>query len=88
MNTQTGEILDLQQRDLQNEAIIQMIENGNLLPVDIEKATEKQRSEMQVSKYDNISFLGKMFTGNRKDRRKQAKVLLKKQLNVKSNERK
>lgn len=40
--------------------------------------TPKQKENMQVSKYDSISKLGKLFTGNRIERRKMAKNIKRK----------
>lgn len=36
--------------------------------------TEKQRTDMQVSEYDNKSELGKIFTGCRADRRREERL--------------
>jgi len=41
--------------------------------INLLKATPKQKEEMQVSKFDNRSQLGQIFTGNRKERRQQEK---------------
>ena len=41
--------------------------------VDILMATQKQKDEMLVSPFDNRSPLGKIFTGNRAERRRQEK---------------
>ncbi len=41
--------------------------------VDMLKATQKQKDEMLVSPFDNRSNLGKVFTGNRAERRRQEK---------------
>ena len=49
----------------------------HVVPIDMDKATSKQKAEMKVSKYDSISTLGKLFTGARKERRLNAKKLKK-----------
>lgn len=67
MNTNNGNLIQI----LDNDFTF----NEDLIPIDMSDATEKQKTEMQVSKYDNISTLGKIFTGNRKERREQAKQL-------------
>jgi len=41
--------------------------------VDMSKATQKQKEEMQVSPFDTQSALGQIFTANRKERRRQEK---------------
>lgn len=41
----------------------------DLIEIDINDATEKQRKTLQVSPYDNKSTLGKSFTQLRKERR-------------------
>ena len=47
--------------------------------VHLEQMTEKQMETYQVSKYDNRSELGKVFTGNRKQRREQEREYLREQ---------
>jgi hypothetical protein len=42
------------------------------ISVDAEQMTKKQKKTMQVSKHDSCSELGKIYTGNRKERRRQA----------------
>lgn len=46
----------------------------DFVEVDPNSMTNKQKKEMQVSKFDNKSELGKLFTMNRHERRKQAKL--------------
>ncbi len=63
MDTRTGKIYmfnsDASYTDLQND----------LIEIDMNDATEKQRKTLQVSQYDNRSTLGKSFTQLRKERR-------------------
>jgi len=74
MNTRTGEIIPLEITDLLNNKIIaEEFKNGDLIPVDMNQATDKQKQDMQVNIHDNRSELGKIFTGNRKSRRAQEK---------------
>ena len=61
MNRETGEI----KRFAENEAVPDMFEM-----IQEEQMTDKQQVEMKVSKYDNKSELGKLFTGNRAERRR------------------
>lgn len=49
----------------------------DIVPVNDSDMTQKQKETRQVSKYDNISTLGKLFTGCRKQRREEAKLLKK-----------
>lgn len=68
MNTDTGKLHDiLTEEDRLN--FIELIEKGKMVEVDPKDMTEKQRLEMQVSKHDVNSKLGKVFTGTRKERR-------------------
>ena len=60
MNPYTGEILT----DVSEE----VIKEAGLVPIDVDQMTEKQQSTKQVSKYDNRSELGKIFTYMRQDR--------------------
>lgn len=58
---------------------IKYFEEGEKVPddfvlVDEKDMTDKQKKEMRVSKYDSISKLGKIFTSNRKERRRLAKL--------------
>ena len=75
MNTDTGELSYLTDEDMLNFS--EMLKNGNMVEVDTKDMTEKQKQEMQVSKFDNNSKLGKMFYGTRKERRKQERAYLK-----------
>ena len=61
MNRETGEI----KRFAENESVPDMFEM-----IQEEQMTDKQKVKMAVSKYDNKSELGKLFTGNRAERRK------------------
>ncbi len=63
MNQETGELRALTNEDLE------LLKNGTWKEVDMKNATKKQKKEMQVSKYDNKSELGKVFTGSRRERR-------------------
>lgn len=65
MNIETGELYE-KLRDVPQDAMDQC------LPIDSTQMTKKQRKNMQVSKYDSMSELGKIYTGNRKERRRQA----------------
>lgn len=61
MNRETGEI----KRFAEGETIPEMFDL-----IQDNQMTDKQQVEMKVSKYDNKSELGKLFTGNRAERRK------------------
>lgn len=77
MNRETGEI----RRFAEGEDIpdlFQMIQD--------EQMTDKQKVEMKVSKYDNKSELGKLFTGNRAERRRLERMA-RKELKRKNNEK-
>lgn len=69
MNINTGEIKNFGIDDIMHE---------EFKPVDLNFMTSKQKEEMQVSKHDNKSKLGIMFTGCRKERRKQEREYKKK----------
>jgi len=77
MNRETGEI----KRFAENEAVPNMFYG-----IQEEQMTDKQKVEMAVSKYDNKSELGKIFTGNRAERRKLERMV-KKELKRKKNEK-
>jgi hypothetical protein len=62
MNVDTGEIRKL----FEDEALLE-----NEVLVSPDQMTARQHEEMRVSKFDNRSELGKLFTGNRKQRREQ-----------------
>ena len=64
MNIKTGEIKYFEPEDEIPEDWIQIYEG---------QMTKKQRETLHVSKHDSVSELGKLFTGNRAERRKQAK---------------
>ena len=51
----------------------------NEVLVGLEQMTEGQKATRQVSKYDNRSELGKLFTGNRKQRREQEREWMREQ---------
>lgn len=71
MNTETGEI----------EFFNKMPEELRKKFVEIkeDQMTDKQKREMRVSKFDNKSELGKLFTGHRKLTRKQKNRIKNKQ---------
>jgi hypothetical protein len=64
MNTETGEL-----RRFPEELLKEM--SKQWIPVKESDITEKQKANMQVSKKDNKSELGKIFTEHRKLSRKQ-----------------
>ena len=64
MNIETGEIKKFEEGEKIPKEFIEIQED---------QMTKKQRATMQVSKYDSISKLGRLFAGNRKQRRRQAK---------------
>jgi hypothetical protein len=66
MNTETGEIKNFTQEQLQ-----QLLNPEKWTEVDVKEITDKQKKEMQVSKFDNKSKLGKLFTHHRKLTRSQ-----------------
>ena len=73
MDTRTGKIYmlnsDASHTDQSRECIdISKLQN-DLIEIDINDATEKQRKTLRVSPYDNKSTLGKSFTQLRKERR-------------------
>jgi hypothetical protein len=74
MNTETGEIKEFKEGEKIPE---------NFVEVSRKDMTNKQKESMQVSKYDSISKLGKLFYGNRKERRRQAKLFKSKKENFK-----
>lgn len=57
MDTKTGKLEFLNQDDFNRLS-------GEFIPIDMELATEKQKLEMQISKHDNNSELGRIFTGS------------------------
>jgi len=69
MNVDTGHLEYLTMAEFEQQAKL-----GAMVPVDMETATDKQKAEMQVSKHDNRSELGKIFTGNRRERRAQERA--------------
>ena len=80
MNTETGLIKAMEGR----LSLTQMIEKfgskqgvPNMIPVDNNDMTLKQKEEMQVSKFDNKSILGKKFTGSRQVRRRKEREFVK-----------
>lgn len=74
MNVNTGHLEYLTMAEFEQQAKL-----GSMIPVDMETATEKQKQEMQVSKHDNRSELGKVFTGSRRERRAQERAFKKQQ---------
>ena len=74
MNVDTGHL-----EYLTMAAFEQQAKMGALVEVDMNMATDKQKEEMQVSKHDNRSELGKVFTGSRRERRAQERAFKKQQ---------
>lgn len=74
MNVDTGHLEYLTMAEFEQQAKL-----GAMIPVDMETATKKQKEEMQVSKHDNRSELGKVFTGSRRERRAQERAFNKQQ---------
>jgi len=70
MDTRTGKIHEYSNNDELKKALS---ENEDLVKINNEDITAKQLENMQVSKHDSVSKLGKHFTGNRKERRRKAK---------------
>ena len=64
MNTETGEIKRFTAED---------VIPSNFIEIKEKQMTEKQKELMQVSKHDSLSILGRLFTGSRAERRRQAK---------------
>ena len=64
MDTQTGNIRYLKENEIPSE---------NEISISPEMMTEKQRATLQVSKFDSVSSLGKLYGRNRKERRANAK---------------
>ena len=81
MNTDTGKLYNFSKED--ELKFRELLNGGNMVEVDQKDMTEKQKLEMQVSKFDNNSKLGKMFHGTRKERRKQERDFLKSNKNGK-----
>jgi hypothetical protein len=79
MNTDDGSIRELMNDDIRITGVKDKEDPNpireNDIPVTREQMTPKQRVTMQVSKYDSISVLGRLYTGCRKDRRARAKEL-------------
>lgn len=73
MNKETGEIVYFNEGKRIPEAFRPILEG---------EMTSKQAEESQVSKYDNKSILGKAFTGNRAERRRQEREYRRKQKKV------
>ena len=73
MNTETGKIVEFTESKTQEELkeLFGTDELGiqKMVPVNKDDMTKKQDKQKQVSKYDNKSKLGQLFTGNRKERR-------------------
>ena len=64
MNTETGELKEF------SEAVAEFLKPP-WVKVKESDMTDKQKEDMQVSKYDNKSKLGKLYTNHRKLTRKQ-----------------
>lgn len=73
MNVETGKIF-YSKKEEADEIMKKMIEKGEAIPIEEKDMTEKQKETLQVSKYDSVSKLGKLFKGNRAERRKMAKM--------------
>lgn len=71
MNVNTGELRFMNEQQFQDEL---KNEFGDWKPINMDDATDKQKDEMQVSKHDNNSKLGKFFAGNRRQRRAQERA--------------
>jgi len=72
MDTRTGKIYTDESMtfEIKKEITKSFAEGlGNFIEIDIPDATEKQRTTLQVSPYDNKSTLGKTYTQLRKERR-------------------
>ena len=78
MNRDTGELRRFKEGENIPD-IFQMIQE--------EQMTDKQKVEMVVSKYDNKSELGKLFTGNRAERRRLERKTRKELKRKKNNEK-
>lgn len=65
MNPMTGKIQDYEN----SEELKKAIEAGFAVPVNPFEMTDKQKRDMQVSKHDSRSALGKLFGLNRARRR-------------------
>jgi len=65
MDPDSGKIIKLERDQPVPEGLIEVFEN---------QMTQKQLAEMRVSPFDNRSKLGQIFTGNRKERRRQAAI--------------
>lgn len=66
MNTRTGELFRATEEELKEW----LSQDDHITAIKEEEMTEKQRLNMQVSKHDNRSKLGKKFTESRKEERK------------------
>jgi hypothetical protein len=73
MNTDTGELKNFDT----NEALMEAMKNEPLVSVKESDMTSKQKKDMQVSKHDNKSKLGKKFTTARAKRKWVAKQIYK-----------
>lgn len=77
MDTKTGQII----KNVDTGAVQELLEKNkaseqdekSYIRIKEDDMTDKQRATLQVSKYDSISKLGKLFTGCRKERRRKAK---------------
>jgi len=55
MNSETGRMMTWEEMESQKQ-----LEQAKSIPIDMQFATLKQRQEMQVSKHDNRTSLGKL----------------------------
>jgi hypothetical protein len=73
MNKETGEIKLFKKEEI--DAILNRKDSA-FIPISINDATEKQKKNMQVSKKDNRSKLGKLF---KKERKKEKQLIAKRE---------
>ena len=77
MNTETGELIEFDNDDALKSAMNELNTKHDELLVAVEEndMTKKQKKNMQVSKYDNKSKLGKKFKTARAKRKWMAKQI-------------
>jgi len=73
MNKETGEIKLFKKEEI--DAILNRKDSA-FIPISINDTTEKQKKNMQVSKKDNRSKLGKLF---KKERKKEKQLMAKRE---------
>ena len=74
MNTETGSLLNQKGIELFKQEFGERFAGEILIPVDENEMTKKQKENMQVSKHDNKSVLGKKFTSVRFKKRKFGRI--------------